>query len=165
MNRLKIKRWVYAFSLIMGIVLFQGCNRSSNYWGGDSAAYSFIELEQVVEVDADTKSFRIIVEWVDGEDQHRDIPVYLDTINTTARHKVHFINHVDVDELYRQYEYTIGDFTPMDSDNMFYRDVELIPENITSEVSIFYYIQYRSSTHLVLNDRLKVILIPKTNKD
>lgn len=158
MNRLKIKYWLCALSVIMGIVFFQGCG--VDYSSG-VPQYSFIEPVQIVEVDVDTISFRIVVKYIEGEYRYEGDPyVYLDTLNTTARHNIHFINHVDT---LTGPDYDIGDFIPMNSDNMFYRDVELLPENIKREVSIYYYMGY-GRVDVELNDRLEVILRPKTNE-
>lgn len=158
MNRLKIKHWLCLLSFTMGIALFQGCGR----YPSSSWYYSFIESEQVVEVDADTKSFRIVVRKIENNGD-APVVVFLDTTRTTARHKVHFINDVDIDTLsLRQSIYTIGDFTPMDSLNMYYREVKLLPENIKSEVVIHYSL---ANVPYDLINQLKVILRPKTNKD
>lgn len=153
----KYLRWVLYFT--MGIILFQGCNKLTPYFS-DAAVYSFIESEQVVEVDAETKSFRIVVKRVKILQGEGGAPrVRIDTSNTTARHNEHFINYVDTLRWN-----SIGDFTPTDSSNTFYRDVELLPKKITNEVTIYYdmdgHFDYGNIANLI---RHKVILKPKAN--
>ena len=76
----------------------------------------------------------------------------LDVEKTTAKHKVHFINRENV------FEYG-------DGVNVF-TEVELIPENITSEVEIAYKIQrsvgYKPQEGKIYTTTIR--LIPKSKK-
>lgn len=146
MNKSIIKQWLSVVSVVMCTTLFQGCSSGTSW--SESQQYSFMQPVQIVDVDTNTKSFRIVVKVIDYN-AYNSAPVYLDTINTTARHNKHFVNYVG------QFD-RIGDFTSMGSD-MFYRDVELLPDGITNEVSIFYYMH----ANIDVIDRLEVILRPK----
>ena len=96
----------------------------------ENVGYSFVQSGITVEAKPDTKSFRIKV--------RRDTPdtdtikVYLNRTTSTAKNGIHF---KDVFGLYG----TIGEFTETDNGEC-YRDVEIIPENITEEVTVDYYI-------------------------
>ncbi len=89
--------------------------------------FSFSTAEQIVEVDETTTSFRIEGEFP-IEFTHNPW-VWLNTTTTTAKHKFHFINTGDPGD--------IGEFTQSDGLKI-YRDVTIIPENITEEVIISY---------------------------
>lgn len=165
MIKSKIKQWLCVLSIIMGIVFFQGCDVFDPYYSDNMPKFGFIESEQVVEVDVDTESFRILGKWTEGTTSWFHNPrfprVYLDTLNTTARHNQHFISHIDP-------EYgSIGYFTSIDSDKTYReREVKLLPENITSELIIYYdiplYLDSLNSHNLI--NRHKVILRPKANE-
>lgn len=119
--------------------------------------FSFATDELIVEVDETTTSFRIEGEYP-VEFDHNPW-VRLDIGSTTAKHKIHFINTGDMGG--------IGDFTQSDGLKI-YRDVTILPENITEEVRLFY-IQsfiYSCSSHPFVpgpnyNPRLTVKLRPK----
>lgn len=107
--------------------------------------FGFEQSELIVEVDKDVKSFRIVTikQTVIGEIGKNsgytrsgtltDIPLIgleTDTTRTTAKNNIHFINTGS--------KGNIGDFTILDEIKS-YKDVEIIPENITKEVVIYYY--------------------------
>lgn len=169
MKRLKNKHWRCLLSFTFCIVLFQGCGKKWEYYEPRMLAqFGFIQSEQIVDVDADTKSFRIVGEWTTRDNWDEDDVffspyahsplVFLDTIKTTAIPDEHFINEVEPRLK------TIGDFTPMDSNHMYYKDVKLLPENIKSEIIIYYDIDYGYNQHELIQ-RHKVILRPKTNNE
>lgn len=160
MNKLRINLWLCVLSVAMCTVLFQGCEDRYRYVEGnpyDMSSFGFLESEQVVEVDDDTKSFRIVGKWTEG-DMAGELPrwpwVYLDTKNTTAVHKEHYINHVDPKNN------TVGAFTPLDS-NVLYRErvVQLLPENIKDEKVVHYIIGGVNIHNQIYKHR--VILRPK----
>lgn len=138
----------------MCTAFFHGC-KSSTF---NPTQYTFLNSTQVVDVDADTKSFRVVVKWLEDGDSF-DLPsVSLNTRNTTARHNKHFINYVDT-VLHRN----IGEFTAMGSDNLYYREVELMPENIDTEVSICYVLANIRGYDPIGN--IEIILRPKANNN
>ena len=113
--------------------------------------FGFETSELVVEVAPDIKSFRINGEF---DNFAPDNPyVNLDKVNTTAKHKVHFINTpVGSDG--------IGEFTFLEGKKM-YKDVVILPENITEEVRILYYIYPFEGYPESFIYKLTVILRPK----
>lgn len=160
MNKLEliIKHSVSLLSLVVSLVLFHGCGLDPSK---KVARFGFQESEQVVEVDAQTKSFSIVGKWTEGDMQGTFLPrwplVYLDTTNTTARHNVHYIGYE------APMWNTIGYFAPLGS-NEGYREcvVKLLPENIKSEQILHYEVRSYTNLHnLILTH--KVTLIPKTN--
>ena len=140
------------------------CEDDSYPWEnqGPPNNFTFKQSELIVEVDETTTSFRIEGEFSEKFSTYG--LVGLDTLRTTAKHKIHFINtgeHAD----------NIGDLTQSDGLKA-YRDVTILPENITEEVAISYF-----TTELIYSDdpvmgpiyghhttHLTVKLIPKAIK-
>ena len=128
---------------------------------GTMYEFNFNTFEQIVEVDADTKKIRIEGN-VSTPISYLTQVVFLDTVKTTARHKVHFINVVGSTQ--GSVEGFVVESTKV------YLDVEIIPENITEEVVICYTLLYNDygnpsskNTPEEINTH-KVILRPKVQK-
>ena len=139
--------------LLSSITLLFGCNsggRSVDY--GPINAFGFTKSELVVDVTPETKSFRIEIT---GLQQGGRFPeVELDTLNTSAKHNFHFINAVGSNGS------TIGLFTLIPNSKKSYKDVEIIPENITKNLVINYTMPHDDSDTTMLIKSLTVRLKP-----
>lgn len=124
------------FSIIALAILFTSCKKEVHDSSDDEDVYepyivtfTFNEEVTIIEVDENVTSFRIAGTLSDNATpkyiENLYVDVKLDKENTTARHNVHFIN-VSKDP-----------FKHSDGFNV-YKEVKIIPENITSEVSIIY---------------------------
>lgn len=110
-----------------------GCKKTEECNVLKPKQFTFPTQYKVVEVTPDTKSFRIEIEFYEPiyENELTEEPhIILDRTNTTAKHNVHFINNTSSS--------FIGTFSK-ESLVKWYRDVEIIPENITEEVRIGYF--------------------------
>lgn len=120
--------------------------------------FAFVRSELIVEVDKSTKSFPIeLVLIYDDDSNIESNKVLFDQENSTAKDKTHFVNELDV-ALLKSDSSPIAKFKLREDGKTYYKDVTLIPENITEEVVIYYQLQ---SLQIDENDRLKVILKPK----
>lgn len=115
----------------------------------------FTKSEMVVEVTAETKSFRIEVEGT-IESPKKGTGIGINKDETTAKHNVHFVNTPDPLAM------DIGEFIPMPEGKKSYKDVEIMAESITEEVVIVYEQQHKNSDKLI--HKLKAILRPTTDK-
>ena len=93
----------------------------------------FTESKMIIEVTSETKFFRIETEGVVSATRYPEVS--LDTLNTSAKDKIHFINTVD-----DNYGGNIGEFIVIPNTKKSYRDVEIISENITKADTISYMI-------------------------
>lgn len=148
-------------NIVLGFLLFislVGCKEKS-FWGegvGDPNYFGFLTSEIVVDVESETKSFRIEGEWT-----HKvsDLPqIEIDRDTTTAKHKFHFVNTPESN-------YDIGKFTPLLEGNKVYKDVVIMPENIKEKVVILYRHARWNGEPEGLIKELKVVLQPKTLKE
>ncbi len=114
--------------------------------------FKFTKEEMVVEVDSTITKFRIVGEWTIERTPYSF--VHIDTVNTTAKHNVHFFNEVDIENL------TLGEFHHLEG-NKTYKDVKIFPKKITEKVVIYYDIH---SWGQIENQRLKVTLQPKKKR-
>lgn len=130
----------------------------------------FVSSEIVVEVTEETKSFRIEMGWpVEHPDItyfiNKNVNVYLDKEATTAKHNTHFIN-TPAQELGG----TIGKFEVLLEERKAYKDVTIIPKNITEQVIITYSTTNGRPEGLPIEgegglfNQLTVILKPKPSK-
>lgn len=143
----------YLSAVLLSLVLLVGCNNNEypyftpvtpNYFG-------FSTDEIVVDVTPDVRSFRIEGEFTDSAEPQPYVTIQRE--GTTVKHNVHFIN-----EILEGHRY-IGDFTIKDDKNI-YKDVTIIPENITEEVRIIYFKEKDWQEPEGLIKKLTVILRP-----
>lgn len=139
---------------LLSLVLFVGCNSNFNPYpdNTDPNYFQFSTDELVVDVTPNVKSFRIEGKFAHFSEIRPDVTIQRE--GTTVKHNVHFINDV------REGSNCIGDFTILD-DKKVYKDVTIIPENITEEVQIIYLKIGRSFYEPEdLTNQLTVILRP-----
>lgn len=120
---------------------------NSNY---TSPIFNFFEEIDTIMVDETVKSFElggVLSEEPDPQDYPYSFPVNLDTIRTTARHRVHFINNVS-------YKYDRKDGWEL------YQTIKLIPEGIKEEVQLVYFRENYISGALKVDSTI-IRLIPK----
>lgn len=187
--QLLIKRQAYILLSIAILTIFASCTkeRVDTYFSFEQSelivevdenvtSFRIITVKEIVTTEIDSKIYRMNVKYCDGRELDNYTPTPLrvklvtDTTKTTAKHNIHFIN--------TGFEYSIGDFTLLEGDKS-YRDVKIIPENITEEVVIYYDNNDSWSTYYrdkngktvttieapanIINE-LKVILRPKESK-
>lgn len=121
---------------LLSLVLLVGCKSDSNPYPDNPNPnyFEFSTDELVVDVTPDVKSFRIEVEFAHVSWRKPDITIQRE--GTTVKHNVHFINEIIEGTI------NVGYFTIKD-DKKVYKDVVIIPENITEEVRIIYIKQGR----------------------
>lgn len=156
-------------SLISLLLIFlAGCRTDDkylrNYYLGPMNFTEFTTSELIVEVTPDVESFRIERE---GTLKAEEYPlIRIDTTKTTAKHNHHFINTVDI-----EMGEILGRFTLIPETKKSYRDVVIIPKNITEEVKIFYGPRFKTVLPYPppiipdsLIEELVVILRPKSEE-
>lgn len=146
--------------VVLLLMLFVSCEGNSNepyirytpIIDLDSQYMSFKEEMTIIEIDKDTKSFRL--EGTFTGDIDFDDTAALDIFriaadSTTAKHKVHFFNDVDANVVYDREKLE------------WFLDVELFPAEITSEIQIGYYIDFFTLSNDVPTPETIIKIIPK----
>ncbi len=118
---------------LIGLLTFVSCDKGENWWGKgpkpEPGVFSFNAKETVVAIDKSTKSFRLEGRYLKAPDEKHagNVGFFVKQDESTAIHGKHFRN----DETAR--------FSQGENGN-FYLDVALLPENITEEVRIVYFV-------------------------
>ncbi|MFI3298223.1 MAG: hypothetical protein R3Y49_00305 [Rikenellaceae bacterium] len=121
-----MKHTLKSLVIVISLLCFASCETEKDFYDSLKVA-SFLTEEQVV--DADTPTFTIECRWSDGFTEsstvQRGLPLVFDAEKSTAKAEVPFIYNEKVE------------FTPT-PDATLITEVELVPENITEEVVLYY---------------------------
>lgn len=116
------------------VVLLAGC-KDDNAWydNRNYGVFTFNESEQVVEVTPDMRSFRLEGHYLKRPDSSLDgmLMMAVDDEETTAREGFHYLGFAG------DYFWVLFDKNP--SGDVYYYDVEIIPDNIDREMYISFF--------------------------
>lgn len=125
------------FAMIFAAAVLLTACKDDNWWGDGPepnwGVFAFEEAQTIVDVDSQTKSFKLKGHYLEPADKKRHGKVYTEFVasSSTAKPNVHF-----------KYEFVNTFFTDFteDADKIMHAEIPIYPENITEEVTIVYYI-------------------------
>ena len=141
---------------LVALTLFTGC-QDDELGGTKTNFFSFNTKEMIVEVTPKTTSFRIEGYWTENNEEQSTVRYY--SPNSTAKPGEHFIYDYDTENTAMNTML----FTASDKKTC-YHDITIIPENITTEVTIsfskFALVDPDETANKDLINEMKVILRP-----
>ena len=114
------------------LALFTGCEDDPSYGDGETNFFSLNTKQMIVEVTPETTSFRIEGNWTENAEEQTFLRYYAP--NSTAVPGEHFIyDYVSPEDTTPEtMKFTVSGKTSC------YHDITIIPENITSETTIYF---------------------------